>query len=214
MLIAKPYLGILAMACLVGCSRLDGTRQTSNPNTHNVSKNPMLIVGAGQSNMERMNLSYFLAAISDPNVTSMNVAVGGTSLSEWEPTGGLYRSMISKIQNHQVPVKALLFSQGENEALPRGEHPETWALRFTNMVRQLRLDLHNPNLVVIFTQLGKNQGWGQDWEIVKTQQASVHIQNVYMIRTDDIDPIPNDLHYTEVGYKAIAERLAAVYLEG
>jgi hypothetical protein len=166
--------------------------------------------------MERMNLNDgFKSAMAENGFTDLqtaNVAVGGTSLSQWEKTGELYPSLVSKIQNRTTDreLLAVLFSQGENEGLPNGEDPTTWRIRFERLVDDLRADLNKPELVVVFMQIGRNQGYGAAWDEVKAQQAAVNKPGVYMVASDDIEQSADHLHYELEAYNEFGKRLASI----
>lgn len=208
----KLLLAIVLLLAASGCKRLDDRHDE-------ITSTPMIVVGAGQSNMARMNLdSGFKQEMGNSGyvgIDTLNVAVGGTSLSQWQKGGELYQPFINKALNRKAThdLKAVLFWQGENEGLPGGESPETWAIRFEQFVNDVRSDLHEPNLPIVFVQIGKNQGYGQAWDTVRDQQGSVNMRGVYMVTSDDIEQDFDHLHYTAESYDRMGRRLADRLLE-
>lgn len=195
---------LLAFVFLVGCDYLKIRFQMDQSQT--------LYIGAGQSNMARQDLSKSFA-------NSVNVAVGSTYLSNWqkgaprtteswESAGPLYERIIKAVKDNPSLRPMLLFWQGESEGLT-GIGATTWGQDFLTFVRTLRKDI-GP-IPVIYVQIGKvptlrpSIGWNE----VKRQQAMVNgtLENLTMIKSDDLDFGPDGLHYTDASYAIIQRRL-------
>jgi hypothetical protein len=112
----------------------------------------------------------------------------------------------------------LLFFQGETDALDPGLYPQpepqptTWSDLFTSFVTGMRNDLGQPDLPVVFAQLGAHPMSFDfpNWEVVKEQQASVTLPMTAMIVTDDL-PLMDGLHFTTESYRTIGKRFADAY---
>jgi hypothetical protein len=115
-------------------------------------------------------------------------------------------------------ISGILFFQGEADALdpvlypdPEPNAPE-WSVLFTRFVTDFRMDLNDPNLPVVFAQLGTTSDPVAfiNWELVKEQQSSIRMPMAAMITTDDL-PLMDGLHFTAQSYRVIGERFAEAY---
>jgi hypothetical protein len=114
-------------------------------------------------------------------------------------------------------VAGLLFFQGETDAvdpdldLVRGTtlHPQDWDQWFSRMVAAFREDLADPDLPVVFAQIG--EPWSREsfpnWEAVRNAQQSVKLAETSMILTADL-PLQDGIHFTTESYRKIGERFA------
>jgi len=115
-------------------------------------------------------------------------------------------------------ISGILFLQGETDAqdpvlYPQPEpRPFDWAPVFTAFITDLRNDLQEPELPVVFAQLGPDP-LSQDfpnWEIVQEQQSSIDLPMTAMITTGDL-PLLDGLHFTADSYRTIGRRFADAY---
>ena len=115
-------------------------------------------------------------------------------------------------------ISGILFLQGETDAqdpvlYPQPEpQPFDWALLFTSFITDLRNDLHEPELPVVFAQLGADP-FSKDfpnWRIVQEQQSSIDLPMTTMITTDDLSLL-DGLHFTVDSYRTIGRRFADAY---
>ena len=94
----------------------------------------------------------------------------------------------------------------------RPPHPSEWSELFTAFSTDLRNDLNQPDLPVVFAQIGTN--WSPEafpnWDIVRKQQASIQLPMTTMITTDDL-PLLDGLHFTVDSYRIIGKRFADAY---
>lgn len=117
-------------------------------------------------------------------------------------------------------ISGLLFFQGEQDAVdpiqyPQPEpHPDEWAQLFSAFITNFREDLDQPNLPVIYAQLGSDAATAgfPHWEVVKEQQASITLPMTTMITTDDL-PLMDGLHFTTESYRIIGKRFAEAFWE-
>lgn len=115
-------------------------------------------------------------------------------------------------------ISGILFFQGEADALDPNRFPDPqpnasdWSGLFTAFVNDFRKDLDDPDLPVVFAQLGSNASTGDfpNWNTVKEQQSSVQLPMTTMITTDDL-PLLDGLHFTVESYRMIGERFAVAY---
>jgi hypothetical protein len=115
-------------------------------------------------------------------------------------------------------ISGILFFQGETDALDPNRFPDPqpnpsdWSGAFTAFVNDFRNDLDDPDLPVVFAQLGSNASTGDfpNWDLVKEQQLSVQLPMTAMIITDDL-PLLDGLHFTVESYRIIGKRFADAY---
>src|SRR5688572_14993347 len=152
-------------------------------------------------------------------------AKNSSAIIQWQrdlSDQSLYGSCLKRAQAASVmgEISGLLFFQGEEDALdpiqyPQPEpHPGDWARLFSAFMADFRADLDQPNLPVIYAQLGSNSALADfpKWVIVKEQQASVTLPMTDMIVTDDL-PLMDGLHFTTDSYRVIGKRFAEAFWE-
>jgi len=152
-------------------------------------------------------------------------AKNASAIIEWQRNlsdQSLYGSCLKRTRaaSPMGEVSGLLFFQGEADALDPAQypnpkpHPEEWSSLFSEFVSDFRKDLGQPNLPVIYAQIGSNLAPQAfiNWEVVKEQQASVSLPMTAMIVTDDLALI-DGVHFTADSYRIIGERFAQTYWE-
>lgn len=115
-------------------------------------------------------------------------------------------------------IAGILFFQGETEAQDPVLYPEPepqpfeWADLFTAFITDFRSDLNEPELPVIFAQIGANPESKDfpNWQVVQEQQSSIDLPMTAMITTDDL-PLLDGVHFTTESYRTIGRRLADAY---
>ncbi len=172
-------------------------------------------IGAGQSNMFLMDLQdgfrRELAVNGYASVTTENVAVTSTYLDQWQKGTWMYTNLVSKARylHESGHLSAILFWQGENEGLaPDPSAALNWADRFSKLIDDLRGDIGIPDLKIVFVQIGKRYEHGENWDVVKAQQASVSRHNVIMVKSDDLEANDDHLHYSRGSYNSVGQRMA------
>lgn len=150
-------------------------------------------------------------------------AKNSSSIVQWQRNLSdqtLYGSCLKRARAASTmgQIAGVLFFQGETDAqdpiqYPTPEaNPFDWAELFTMFVTDLRIDLNQPSLPVVFAQLGSNSAPQAfiNWEVVKQQQFSVQLPMTAMIVTDDL-PLLDGVHFTTQSYQIIGERFAEAY---
>ena len=91
---------------------------------------------------------------------------------------------------------------------------EGYGKRFADWIEQLRLDLAQPTLPVIFAQIGTQERPDSfiNWQIVQAEQAAVSLSCTAMITTSDL-ALRDFVHYTAASYDEIGKRFARAYRE-
>jgi hypothetical protein len=152
-------------------------------------------------------------------------AKGNSTIDDWKRSlsdRALYGSCLKRIRaaSPAGSVAAILFFQGEADALDPGLNPdrvlapEVYAERFSTVIEDLRWDLSLPTLPVVFAQIG-SQGAPRafsNWELIQRQQRMVSLPCSSMITTADL-PIFDGVHFTTESYRIIGRRFASAYAE-
>ncbi|MGP1371435.1 MAG: sialate O-acetylesterase, partial [Almyronema sp.] len=150
-------------------------------------------------------------------------AKGGSTIAEWQRNlaeDTLYGACLKHVRAASVmgTVEGVLFFQGEADAIAperlpgRSVYPQQWAALFEQYVRDLRQDLDQPDLPLVFAQIATTTRLDilPNWEQVKAQQVTVNIPAVAMIKTDDL-ALQDYVHFTSESYEVIGQRFAQAY---
>jgi hypothetical protein len=152
-------------------------------------------------------------------------AKGDTTLDQWRPALSdqtLYGACVKRAgaASTMGALAGLLFFQGESDAVDPAQSrhqptsAETYAEGFTSLIMQLRYDVGQPNLPIVFAQIGSNAAPGAyiNWEVVQQQQAAVDLPCAAMITTADL-PLRDAVHFTTESYSVIGQRFADAYVD-
>lgn len=151
-------------------------------------------------------------------------ARGGSSIAQWRRSLSdrtLYGSCLKRVRAASTmgEVAGLLFYQGEADAIDPALYGESelfpgdWGTRFAGLVVDWRADLGEPDLPVIYAQIGRQTAPEVliNWAVVREQQAAVELPRCTMIVTDDL-ALQDAVHLTPEGYRIVGERFAEAYL--
>jgi hypothetical protein len=174
------------------------------------------------------SLSFALAILEhDPEMVIglIPCAKSSSSIVEWQRNlsdQSLYGSCLKRARaaSPMGQLSGILFFQGEEDAIDPIESPQhnpspsQWSLLFSEFVTAIRNDLDEPDLPVVFAQLGSDPAPEAfpNWQLVKEQQLSTHLPMTAMIQTDDL-PLLDGLHFTTDSYRMIGKRFADAYWE-
>ena len=132
----------------------------------------------------------------------------------------LYGSCLKRIRaaSPMGKISGILFFQGETDAADPIQNPDPpphssdWSELFTAFITDFRNDLGEPELPVVFAQIGST--WSPEafpnWDVVKEQQAFIQLPMSAMIITDDLQ-LQDGLHFTTDSYRIIGRRFADAY---
>ncbi len=145
----------------------------------------------------------------DTSIGLVLCAVGGTSISDWQPGGSLYRTCVSEAQATGARIGGILFLQGEADSDTQ-DAASAWEGKFDQMLAAFRSDLGS-DVPFVLGQIGAiENGGNQDYRyapVVRAGQADAAATNpgVALATTDDL-PLADDVHFTVDAYKTIGER--------
>ena len=144
-------------------------------------------------------------------------AVGGSSIEQWLGDStyrdiSLYSNLIkkAKLAAQYGIIKGILWHQGESNAgyASYKNFPQKLQSFFT----KLRNDLGNPDLPVyageLASFLNKRSNPFADSVNSDLQQLSVTMKNFYVIKTNDLTPKPDSIHFNSTSQRIMGERFA------
>lgn len=147
----------------------------------------------------------------------------GSSIHEWQRNlseNSLYGSCLKRVRAASTmgKVAGLLFFQGESDALDPRKYPKkklspnNWSDKFVSFANDLRRDLSELNLPVVFAQIGNHRDLDKliNWKIVQDQQKNVKLPNSAMITTSDL-ALKDHVHLTAESSQIIGERFASAF---
>lgn len=150
-------------------------------------------------------------------------AKGETSIMEWQQNytdQSLYGSCLKRIKAAGLAgqVDGIIFFQGEADTVDPNMAPHlplavnNYAEMFEKFVLDMRTDLGDPTLPVVFAQIGSNKNSEKyvNWKIIQEQQESVMLACSAMITSDDLE-LRDEIHYTTASYQIIGERFAEAF---
>ncbi len=152
-------------------------------------------------------------------------AKGATIIEEWQRSpddATLYGSCLKRVRA-AMPMghlAGMIFLQGESDAhegafyhgVPR--RPDTWAAHFTRFVHDFRRDVGQPDLPIVFSQIGPHTSPERyvNWDAVKAEQARVDLPRVTMITASDLT-LKDRVHYDTPSYRVLGGRFATAMAE-
>ncbi|MGC1310292.1 MAG: sialate O-acetylesterase [Phormidesmis sp.] len=146
-------------------------------------------------------------------------ARSGSSITDWQKSlsdQSLYGSCLKRVRAASTmgTVSGILFFQGEADTIDPQQYPSlrpdagAWAEKFASFAYNFRNDLGNPDLPMVYAQLGQPEDLEglPNWPLVQQQQENIQIPNATMIKTNDL---PMDgIHFTTDSYQVIGQRFA------
>ncbi len=148
-------------------------------------------------------------------------ALGGSTIDQWDPakkTSGdssLYGATINRIKSIGEKIKGLVWYQGESEAMLL--ETKTYESKFLNLIDSFRKDIGNPELPIIYVQIGKfnfrDSAMNRTWEDIREIQRDVlkKRKNVYMVTGIDL-PLDDCIHISTEGQERLGKRIAEMAL--
>lgn len=156
----------------------------------------------------------------DISILLIPAAVGGSSTFQWLGDS-LYRDvkLMTNFKNrvkfaskHGL-VKALLWHQGESDT-----HPRTipgYDQRIEELFRRMRKVVENENLPVLIGELGSfstsNDNWSQINQAI--HRYAEKDANAYVIKTGDLKPMSDFIHFDGASQRLMGKRMAAAFLK-
>lgn len=158
---------------------------------------------------------------TDRSVGLIPCALGGSTINQWDPSkkslgdSSLYGAMMNRISSVGEKIKGLVWYQGESEAMLR--QTKDYEKKFLRLIDSFRKDVGNPNLPVIYVQIGKfnirDSAMSRSWEKIREIQREVlsKRKNVYMVTGID-QPLDDCIHLSTKGQKTLGKRIGEMAL--
>jgi hypothetical protein len=188
-----------------------------------------LFILSGQSNMERMDINYFLPIVEDEfgpdHVIAVKFALGGQSITQWydkndieddgDVVGWLYYELMSKvfdaIAGQYIASVTFVWMHGERDAYLGGLYVQDYEENLLGLIELIESELvTNINFVI-----GRLSGYvlpPRNRSAIR--EIQVEVANGYpkgsWINTDDIPRVGGvDVHYADPeGYILLGSRFA------
>ena len=157
-------------------------------------------------------------------------AHGGSSIEMWNPKlkdkgdQSLYGATLLRIKHATQGggrLRGVLWYQGESNAMGKESDARGYDAKFLNFVDHLRQDLSDPDLPVIYVQVGRlvmpkefPPLVGAPREVLREEQrlAAGKRKNLYMVSVVDCPLRDNFAHISAESYRKLGQRLAEVAL--
>ena len=182
---------------------------------HVISRDLHVGIGPGLS-----FVAALYAAHPHRDIALVPCAKGGSSIRHWQRNlsiDSLYGSCLARIRQAQQcgTVEGVIFYQGEADAR-KTSHAQKWPERFLHMVGDLRADLGDDELPVLFAQLATVKpplAYSHPaWDYLKVLQARIDAYNVAMVKTEDL-PLSSPVHLSAASEVELGRRFARVLVE-
>ena len=147
-------------------------------------------------------------------------ALGASDLDAWArdlSVATLYGSMVNRIlyaQANPPPgmvgvIDGILFYQGEADTFDE-ILAHSWGDRFTTLVSDMRSDLGDPILPIVFAQISNDfrKRATPYFSLVKSRQNAVSIERVGMITTEDLSLNSDNIHLDMASQDIVGTRFA------
>ena len=154
---------------------------------------------------------------ADPKITIglIPCAVGGSPLKRWVKGGDLYQIAVqrAKAAAQVGTVKGVLWHQGETDTLKK-ETADSYETRLTQMIKDLRADLNQPELPVVVGQLGDFLSLTSDkYPFVDTVRSAIKhmpevVQHVGYADSAGLEHQGDKLHFNADAAKELGTRYA------
>ncbi|HEX7242732.1 MAG TPA: sialate O-acetylesterase [Longimicrobiaceae bacterium] len=168
--------------------------------------------------------AFAAATVAQKDSRTVGVVIcgaGNTGIAEWQKgsPSALYGSCLFQAQEARVKgtFRGVVFAQGENDGLGgEGARPAEWGALFARWAADVRADLGDPELPVVYSQVGTPgpafAASAATWAEVQRQQAGAGVPRSRMVPTSDL-PTLDGLHFTRDAYQEIGRRWARAMAE-
>jgi hypothetical protein len=159
-------------------------------------------------------------------------ATGGASLLDWAKDydsltasttgnpknfGKMYDSLLKKtneiLKGKKHKKLALIWMQGERDArIP--EAGDQYYDNYLKFIANLRQDTDSPNLPILFGKVNPPSDRYPALEVVQNSQEQIvrNVENTYLVDTDGLPKLKDDLHYDTEGQLELGRRFGQLLL--
>jgi hypothetical protein len=222
---------------LAGQSNMDGRAKARRlPKKYKRPDKRLLMLHRGTWQVLRPLRGYFgpemsfahemAAAWRGEKIGIVKLAVGATSLAQWNPDGKstdprrkpLYAQLMALAKTvgrgPGVKFEGVLWMQGEAESRWGGGHARGYFRRFNRFIARLRKDLGNERLPFVFGRVNpvKSKYTWVDTVRAAQEKASRKIPFTAMVDCDSLSKLPDRIHYDARGQVELGKKFAKAYL--
>lgn len=143
-------------------------------------------------------------------------AKGGSTLALWARnlrSDTLYGSLLRRARAASLAgrVAGVLIYLGESDTHPPqpGQlRADRWRERFEHLITDLRGDLRDPMLPVVYARIGRTTDPTLTaWTLIRTEQSAVRLPSVAMVDASDAE-LADSVHLSARGAETVGERMA------
>jgi hypothetical protein len=171
-----------------------------------------------------VSLSQYLKnRFPERNFILVKYAIGGSSIKDWISlneennikSSPLFDKLIDyteeNLKGQKYQVRALLWSQGETEALS-DELSLNYGNYFSKLIEKFRLNFNDNNLPVIYTEISAKAVKPSAKEILNKSLFNISktIHKTYFTRTKDLKLKSDSLHYSNSALLKLGERFGTI----
>ena len=180
-----------------------------------VSLDRLVGVGPGLAMADRL-----AAAWPGVSIGLVPCARAGSRIDQWAPhpsRSTLYGSCLARAREaaQAGPIRAVIWYQGESDTHSQAE-VMAWPEKFAALTRAWRRDLNQPNLPVVFTQLGplgpRFRNRRPAWDQMRNLQAALHIPGAVMVTAGDLK-VFDGIHLDTASQLRLGRRYAEALLK-
>ncbi|KAI8370036.1 SGNH hydrolase-type esterase domain-containing protein [Choanephora cucurbitarum] len=129
-----------------------------------------------------------------------------------DPYNSVYGAMLDKIRKIGGRVAGVLWYQGESDAI-KSTNADNYASFFQNWISELRRDLDQPNLPVVFVQIGSHNLTSpeakENWKKIQEVQFGFFGQSPYVAGVASLDAaLDSSYILSAAGLSLVGKRLA------
>lgn len=152
-----------------------------------------------------------LALAGHGRVGILGCAMSGSNITAWQKGQTLYDTALASALATGYPVLGLMFLGGETDARDDGYTPadgtllapDRWADYFRRFVQDMRRDLAQPGLRVVYGRIAHNTtGVHGNWERVQAQQDALAMGGVAYLDPEPISLL-DGIHWLDADYERV-----------
>ena len=181
-----------------------------------------------------ITLAATLSRHLNQQIALVKYAQNGTNLeTQWNPRleDSLYHQMLERVQQaiaelsrlgYQVEIAGFFWMQGESDAKSDRYMASNYAQNFTHFISQLRQDLNQPQLPVIYglipivnQQSTSSFGIFEYGDVVRNAQFQVYqsVAHTGIVETLYFSRYPDNLHFNSLGLMSLGHHFGLQWLQ-
>lgn len=214
------FLITVGVFILTGCGEqksVMGFISSATGGTHTINHTPvrLTVLVAGQSNAVRFTpegeqgaMAELNQHFSDIQVTFINCAENGTSISQWQVGQGRLENCANVVNGRHIDV--LYWYQGETDAMNQTPNYDSLTLSTWDQFNQA----YGSGLKIIYSQIGTTTfpAMLAGWQAIKDAQTGFQRSGRPMLYTADL-PLEDTVHIDGNGQHELGKRFAQALMD-